>query len=133
MIGKNNQTVMYTELQCLRNLAAIEDALYVLGGKWKLRIVIALVSGYCRFNEIQRTIKGISARVLSNELKDLELNGLVERVVQANQKPVIVEYIATEYAQTLGDIIAALTDWGYEHKRKLTQHPEADVKRSVVI
>lgn len=127
MIGKKDQKVMYTQLQCLRNLAAIEDALYVLGGKWKLRVVIALVSGYNRFNEIQRTISGISARVLSNELKDLEINGLVERIVHADQKPVVVEYVATEYAQSLGDIIAALTDWGHEHKKKITGNGALEV------
>lgn len=121
MIGKENQKVMYTEVQCLRNISAIEDALYVIGGKWKLRIIIALVSGYVRFNEMQRTINGISARVLSNELKDLELNGLVKRVVHADQKPVIVEYLPTEYTQTLGNIITALTEWGHNHKIKITQ------------
>ena len=120
MIGTPEKKVTYTEVQCLRNIAAIEDALYVLGGKWKLRIIIALVSDHNRFNEIQRTISGISARVLSNELKDLELNGLVERVTRTDQKPVIVEYLPTEYAQTLGEIITALTDWGHKHKLKIT-------------
>lgn len=121
MIAKEGQKVMYTEVQCLRNIAAIEDALYVVGGKWKLRIIIALVSGYVRFNEMQRTINGISARVLSNELKDLEINGLVKRVVHADLKPVIVEYVPTEYAQSLGKIISALTEWGLSHKLKITQ------------
>lgn len=45
-------------------------------GKWTLRIMIAVLSGHNRFNELQPTIKGISARVLSGELKDLEINGL---------------------------------------------------------
>ncbi len=111
---------MVSQEQCNRNLSATEDALYVLGGKWTLRVMVASLSGYTRFNELQRTIKGISARVLSGELKDLELNGLVKRVVHSDQKPVVVEYIPTEYSETLKDIITALATWGIKHKKKIT-------------
>jgi len=108
--------------QCNKNLSATEDALYVLGGKWTLRVIIALLSGNTRFNELQRTIKGISARVLSGELKDLEINGLVKRIVFADQRPVMIEYSPTEYSKTLKDIIAALADWGVMHKKRITNH-----------
>ncbi|WP_143306136.1 winged helix-turn-helix transcriptional regulator [Chitinophaga vietnamensis] len=110
---------LYTEVQCAKNLSAVEDALYVLGGKWKLRVMIALVSGYTRFNEIQRTVKGISATVLSSELKALELNGLIKRQVQQDAIPVVVEYVPTEYAHTLKHIVSALAEWGQNHKRKI--------------
>ena len=110
----------FSEVQCNRHLSATEDALYVLGGKWTLRIMIALLSGHTRFNELQRTIKGISARVLSGELKDLEINGLIKRVVLADQKPVVVEYVPTEYSKTLRDVIGALADWGNKHRKKIT-------------
>lgn len=113
------QKIIYSEVQCAKNLSAVEDALYVLGGKWKLRIVIALVSGHTRFNELQRTIKGISARVLSNELKQLELNDLVKRSVHTDQTPVVVEYIPTEYAATLKDVVGTLAEWGQKHKKKI--------------
>ena len=115
--GKNLE---FSGAQCTRHLSATEDALYVIGGKWTLRIMIALLSGQKRFNALQRTIKGISARVLSAELKDLEMNSLIKRVVLADQKPVVVEYIPTEYSKTLKDIIAALADWGINHKKKIT-------------
>jgi DNA-binding HxlR family transcriptional regulator len=114
------QKIIYSDVQCTKKISSVEDALYVLGGKWKLRIIIALNSGYTRFNELQRIIKGISARVLSNELKQLEMNGLVKRVVQANQFPVVIEYIATDYATTLKDVVGALADWGQKHKKKIT-------------
>jgi DNA-binding HxlR family transcriptional regulator len=113
---------VFSEVQCNKHLSATEDALYVIGGKWTLRIMIALLSGQKRFNELQRTIKGISARVLSGELKDLELNGLVKRVVLADQKPVVVEYVPTEYSKTLKDVISGLADWGINHKKKITAH-----------
>lgn len=112
--------IMYSEVQCTRHIGAVEDALYVLGGKWKLRIIIALFSGHTRFNELQRRINGISARVLSNELKQLELNGLLKRTVQADQTPVVVEYVPTEYAGTLKDVVSALAGWGQKHKEKIT-------------
>ncbi|MBS1605559.1 MAG: helix-turn-helix transcriptional regulator [Bacteroidetes bacterium] len=109
----------YTEARCAKNLTATEDALYVLGGKWTLRIVIAVLSGHHRFNDLQRTVNGISARVLSSELKDLELNGLVRRVVLADQKPVVTEYLPTEYTRTLRTVIDALAEWGEKHKRRI--------------
>ncbi len=109
----------YTDTQCGKNLSAVEDALYVVGGKWTLRIVIALLSGHYRFNDLQRTIKGISARVLSAELKDLEINGLVTRVVLADEKPVVTEYRPAEYSKTLRSVITALADWGQNHRKKI--------------
>ena len=106
--------------ECQSSLSAVEDALYVIGGKWKIRVIVALKEGEGkRFNELQRTIKGISARVLSNELKELELNGFVKRTVHAKQIPVVVEYLPTEYCETLGDVIGALAEWGKTHRRKI--------------
>ncbi|MGK6350799.1 winged helix-turn-helix transcriptional regulator [Parapedobacter sp. DT-150] len=116
------QKTAFSESQCTMHLSATEDALYVIGGKWTLRVMIALMSGHARFNELQRTIKGISARVLSGELKDLEINGLVTRVVLADRKPVVIEYIPTEYSKSLKDIISSLADWGTNHKKKITAH-----------
>ncbi|GGH21358.1 winged helix-turn-helix transcriptional regulator [Dyadobacter endophyticus] len=114
------ERTLYSEEQCTSHINGVEDALYVVGGKWKLRIVIALVGGHTRFNELQRIVNGISARVLSNELKQLELNGLLKRMVQADQTPVVVEYVPTEYAKTLKDVFAVLADWGQKHKKKIT-------------
>jgi DNA-binding HxlR family transcriptional regulator len=107
-----------TELRCAGLLTSIGDALYVIGGKWKLRVIVALREGNKRFNEIQRTIDGISARVLSSELKELELNGFVKRIVHT-QTPVVVEYQITEYADTLGDVLQSLAAWGAMHRDKL--------------
>ena len=60
--------------------------------------------------------------MLSGELKDLEINGLLKRMVDPNQKPVVVEYLPTEYSKSLKDIISALADWGIKHKKKITAH-----------
>src|SRR6476469_5592287 len=89
-----------SEAQCKATLNSIADALYVLGGKWKLRIIVALTNGNKRFNELQRLVEGISAKVLSAELKELELNGFILRKVFTGA-PVVVEYELTDYAATL--------------------------------
>lgn len=107
-----------SQAQCKSTLNSVADALYVIGGKWKLRIIVALKDGNKRFNEMQRLIEGISAKVLSAELKDLELNGFVRRNVFTGT-PVVVEYELTEYADTLGDILKTLSEWGAMHKEKV--------------
>src|ERR1700743_2226984 len=106
------------EAQCAGLLNSIGDALYVIGGKWKLRGIVALREGNTRFNEIQRAVEGISARVLSSELKERDLNAFVTRTVH-NQAPVIVEYQIPDYAATLGDVLRSLADWGTMHRDKL--------------
>jgi DNA-binding HxlR family transcriptional regulator len=112
-----NNTEVETQ-RCSSALNSIGDALYVIGGKWKLRVVAALRDGNKRFNEMQRSIDGISARVLSSELKELELNGFVKRIVHT-QTPVVVEYQLTDYADTLGDVLQSLASWGAMHRDKL--------------
>lgn len=104
-----------SEPECKATLSAVADALYVIGGKWKLRIIVALKEGNKRFNEMQRTIEGISAKVLSAELKDLELNGFIKRNVYTGT-PVVVEYELTAYCDTLDEVLHALSTWGAMHR-----------------
>jgi DNA-binding HxlR family transcriptional regulator len=111
--------------ECTESLTAVGDALYVIGGKWKLRIIIALSEGHVRFNELQRRVEGISARVLSNELKDLELNNFVVRTVQTGS-PVIVEYKLTDYSDTLKDVLTSLRAWGSMHRATIKARMRQD-------
>ena len=113
-----NSEVKYESNECAASLNAIADALYVIGGKWKLQVIAALREGDKRFNEIQRTVNGISARVLSNELKELELNGFVTRIVHT-RTPVMVEYKLTDYAETLSTVLRSLHEWGRMHRDKI--------------
>ena len=112
------KTAPITQQECTNRLAGVTDALYVIGGKWKLPVIIALNEGHKRFNELQRAVKGISARVLSGELKDMELNGFIKRTVHTHSV-VIIEYELTEYSSTLGNILNALSEWGTMHKEKI--------------
>ena len=119
---KNVDTKMpsITPQQCAAKLAAVGDALYAIGGKWKLRIIIALSEGNKRFNELQRLVEPISAKVLSGELKELELNGFVKRNVFTGT-PVVVEYQLSKYSESLQEVLDALSKWGAKHREKIKQ------------
>ena len=124
----------HNHAECTGRLAAVSDALYVIGGKWKLRIIVALAEGHCRFNEIQRAITGLSAKVLASELKDMELNGLVKRNVYTNI-PVVIEYELTDYSESLSDVLRTLSDWGLQHRDKIRnnfQEPSTSTTSSLV-
>lgn len=104
--------------QCLKELLPIRDALDIISGKWKIQIILAIGSGNKRFKEIERQIPKITARMLSKELKELELNLLVKRTVY-DTLPVSVEYTLTPHADTLWPVIQALNTWGHIHRKKI--------------
>jgi DNA-binding HxlR family transcriptional regulator len=104
--------------ECKANYLPIRDTLDLVGGKWKLPITHALADGPLRFKELQREINGITARMLSKELKELEVNELVSRVVYATA-PVTVEYSLTEYGKSLKPVVLALYTWGERHRQRI--------------
>ncbi len=104
--------------ECERMLTPVKDALEVLGGKWKLQIIIALTFGRKRFKEIAREVGGISDKMLSKELKELELHQLVSRTVY-DAFPPVVEYELTVHGKTLQKLIDNLRDWGLLHRKKV--------------
>lgn len=105
---------------CKQTLRPIRDALDVLNGKWKLPIIVALTFGEKRFGEIAKEVQGITDRMLSKELRDLELNGLVKRTVYETY-PVKVTYTLTPHSQSLQEVIEALRKWGTLHREKMMQ------------
>ena len=107
-----------TKEDCSKMISSVRDTLYVVGGKWKLPIISALRSGPLRFNELQGAIGDITPKILSKELKELELNEFVNRTVYATS-PVTVEYELTEYSRTLNKVVLALGEWGSQHKKRL--------------
>src|SRR5215216_3998251 len=107
-----------SQAQCKATLNSVADALYVIGGKWKLRIIVALTDGNKRFNDLKRLVEGISSKVLSTELKDLELNGFINRNVFTGS-PVVVEYELSEYAETLNSVLNSLSEWGSMHRETI--------------
>ncbi|MCS3800784.1 winged helix-turn-helix transcriptional regulator [Niastella sp. OAS944] len=105
---------------CNNSLKYVLDALYVLGGKWKLPLILCLVQSPKRFNEIQNELSGISPKILAQELKDLELNEFIKRNVHAT-RPVTIIYEATAYSQTLKSVLRELTAWGQQHREKIRE------------
>lgn len=97
---------------------ALQDTIYVLGGKWRLPIINAICNGNRRFREIERSIPGITTRMLSRELKDMEANQLLKRTVQPTT-PVTVEYSPTDYCHSFGNIILEMIKWGKDHRERL--------------
>ncbi|GAB3336435.1 helix-turn-helix domain-containing protein [Larkinella ripae] len=111
-------TVNITHSECVSILRPIRDALDVLNGKWKLPIIVALTFGEKRFGEIAREVHGITDRVLSKELQDLVMNGLVKRTV-ADTFPVKVTYALTPHSESLNEVIESLRKWGVLHRTHL--------------
>jgi len=102
-----------------RRMRSVQDAMDALNGKWKIAIVSSICCyGKRRFSDILNDVEGISNRMLSKELKELELNQLVQRTVLPIQ-PITVEYELTEHGNTLQRIISELSDWGKLHRKKI--------------
>lgn len=108
---------MITEDACKKGKLAIRDTLDVVGGKWKLVLIIILMHGKRSFNALAREA-GISPRILSKELQELEMNGLVSRKV-CDTRPVTVEYALTPYSETLREVLDAMEKWGKRHRQKI--------------
>ena len=97
-------------------ILALSDTLNVISGKWKLPIVASLLKGKSRFKDLQENVKNITPRMLSKELKELEINGIVKRRVY-DQTPVLIEYKLTESGKNITSVIDAMLDWGLTHRR----------------
>lgn len=95
---------------------AVNDTMNVLNGKWKLPIISSLLFGKKRFKELQRVIPRITPRMLSKELKELEINGIVKRTVY-DSIPVTVEYELTKSGESFKTVLDAMIEWGWEHRR----------------
>ena len=94
---------------------ALNDTLNVLRGKWKMPIIASLLYGKKRFKELEREIPHITPRMLSKELKELELNGILRRTV-FDTIPVTVEYELTRSGKSLNDVLDPMIKWGLEHR-----------------
>lgn len=104
--------------ECVEYIRPVRDVLDLINGKWKLPILIALSFGNKRFKELERDVEGITPKMLSKELRDLEVNQLITRTVY-DTLPVTVEYGLTEYGKSLDTVIVAMREWGKKHRTKL--------------
>ena len=102
---------------------ALQGALWVLGAKWSLSVLARLASGTHRFNELLRQIDGVSRRMLSTTLRQLERDGLVLRHVYA-RVPARVEYELSDTGEELLTALAPLLDWGKLHQVEIAEARE---------
>jgi len=115
------KTAEKKEPTCSQELRAMRDSLDILGGKWKLRILRYLSnrqSEDIHFKKMQREIEGISAKMLSKELKDLEANLLITRNTQEEPEHKVL-YAISEYGDSVVPLTAHLVDWGLQHRDKI--------------
>ncbi len=121
--GIQKETIPYnmqhvTIETCTRSLVPIRDTLTIINGKWKLPIMFALMFENLRFKEMQREIKGITSKMLSKELKELEANLLVKKI-PIGKNGGVFEYAITPYGMTLKKLIVQIENWGIKHREKV--------------
>lgn len=117
-INMDKDSIELTE-HCKMSIVGITDVQDIMGGKWKYLIVTTLFFlGKLRFMDLKRHVNKIAPKVLSKELKDLEMNNLVTRTVCAT-KPITVEYELTELGKSLSTIIEAMGDWGIKYRKSI--------------
>lgn len=95
-------------------ICGLDAALAVIGGKWKPLILFHLAHGTRRYGELRRAVGKVSDKVLIQQLKELEADGIVDRR-DFQEIPPKVEYSLTVFGQTLGEALAPLCAWGTAH------------------
>lgn len=92
-----------------------EKTAKLIGGRWKIVILWYLFQGVKRFSELQRALTGVTQKVLTQQLRDMERDGIVARTVYA-QVPPRVEYSVTPLGMSLKPVVEAMHRWGVEHQ-----------------
>lgn len=96
----------------------LEASLAIIGGKWKCLILWGLGQNARRFGELRRIVVGISEKMLIQELKEMELDGIVKRT-DFHEVPPRVEYSLTRFGVELQEVLRPLCDWGTKHMRRI--------------
>ncbi|NRF90118.1 winged helix-turn-helix transcriptional regulator [Paenibacillus frigoriresistens] len=97
---------------------SVEMTLKVIGGKWKLVILCHLMDGVKRFGELKRGMPDITQKMLTQQLRELEDDGIIHREVFV-QVPPKVEYSLTKYGQTMEEVLNVMADWGKNHQERI--------------
>lgn len=95
----------------------VETTLTLIGDKWKVLIIRDLLTGTKRFGELKKSLNGITQKVLTNNLRQMEASGLVNRKVYAEVPP-RVEYSLTETGWSLKPILDSMVVWGNSYREK---------------
>jgi len=110
---KNDKIMVFDELSC-----PVTATMQVLGGKWKAILINAIYhTSPARFGELKRSVKGITQSMLTQQLRELEDDGIISRKIYAEIPP-RVEYTLTEFGLTLSPIMLSMAKWGEEYRMK---------------
>ncbi|MDA5107888.1 MULTISPECIES: winged helix-turn-helix transcriptional regulator [Brevibacillus] len=101
---------------------SVESTLKVIGGKWKPLILCHLSDGAKRFGELKRDMPDITQKMLTQQLRELEQDGIIHREVYT-QVPPKVEYSLTEYGQSTRELLDVMAKWGSRHMERISQKP----------
>ena len=96
----------------------VEITLLLINNKWKIRIIGSLLNGTRRFNEIRRILEDISQKVLTQNLREMEKDGLINRKVYP-EIPLKVEYSLTKLGYSLKPILDEMVEWGIKYGKNL--------------
>lgn len=96
----------------------VETTLTLISDKWKVLILRDLLTGTKRFGELKKSLGGVSQKVLTSQLRQMEASGLLTRKVYAEVPP-RVEYMLTELGYSLQPVLEAMRDWGEEYKKRI--------------
>lgn len=108
---KSEKKIIFDENSC-----PVTATMKVLGGKWKPILINAIyLTAPARFGELKRSVKGITQSMLTQQLRELEDDGLISRKIYAEIPP-RVEYTLTEFGLTLSPIMQAMAKWGEEYR-----------------
>ena len=99
----------------------VNDILSLVGDKWTVQVVIALLERPRRFNDLKRQVDGISQQMLTRTLKALERNGMVDRAVRATTPPQ-VDYSLTALGLSLSKAVRHLADWAVAHRANIREN-----------
>jgi DNA-binding HxlR family transcriptional regulator len=111
--GKNGKNLVFDENSC-----PVTATMQVLGGKWKAILINAIyLTSPARFGELKRSVKGITQSMLTQQLRELEDDGLISRKIYAEIPP-RVEYTLTDFGLTLSPIMQSMAKWGEEFRIK---------------
>ena len=100
----------------------VETTLVLIGNKWKVLILRDLILGTKRFGELRKSLGGVSQKVLTTQLRDMEEKGLVSRKIYAEVPP-RVEYSLTGLGASLKPVLDAMWEWGEMYKKSIAARP----------
>ena len=108
----------------------VEQTLEIIGGRWKVLVIHELLQGTRRFNELERALVGVSHRILTQQLRELEQFGVVRREV-FGEIPPKVEYSLTPLGTTLRPVLMSMHEWAVDHAAEIGAIPRINAKADV--